>query len=44
MNEIINNTSPILCAFLATMFTWFITAMGAGVVFFFKKINKTVMD
>lgn len=44
MNEIINNTSPVLCAFLATMFTWFVTAMGAGVVFFFKKINKTVMD
>ena len=31
-------------AFLATIFTWFITALGACIVFFFKKVNKTVMD
>lgn len=31
-------------ALLATLFTWSITALGAGLVFFFKKINKNVMD
>lgn len=35
---------PPLQAFIATMFTWSITALGAALVFFFKKINKTVMD
>ncbi len=36
--------SPILGALLATLFTWFLTMVGASVVFFFKKVNKTVMD
>lgn len=36
--------SPVLQAGLATMFTWSITAMGASLVFLFKKINKTFMD
>ena len=31
-------------AFLATIFTWFITALGACIVFFFKKVNKNIMD
>lgn len=31
-------------ALLATIFTWGITALGAGLVFFFKKINKTLLD
>lgn len=36
--------SPPLQALIATMFTWSITALGAALVFLFKKINKTVMD
>ena len=36
--------SPILQAFLATLFTWGVTAFGASIVFFFKKVNKTLMD
>ena len=36
--------SPILQALLATCFTWFVTALGASVVFFFKQINKKVLD
>ena len=40
----LNNMSPILLAFLATLFTWFITALGSAIVFFFKKINKTILD
>lgn len=36
--------NPVMQAFLATMFTWFVTALGASLVFFFKKVNKTVLD
>ncbi len=36
--------SPVMQAFIATLFTWGITALGASIVFFFKKVNKTVMD
>jgi ZIP family zinc transporter len=38
------NLSPIVQALLATCFTWFLTALGAGLVFFFKKINRQVLD
>jgi ZIP family zinc transporter len=36
--------SPILQALVATLFTWFLTAAGAGLVFFFKTINRKVLD
>ncbi|WP_105616908.1 ZIP family metal transporter [Vallitalea okinawensis] len=36
--------NPILQAVLATLFTWFLTALGAGLVFFFKKINRNVLN
>lgn len=36
--------SHIMQAFLATMFTYSVTAFGAALVFFFKKVNKNVMD
>lgn len=36
--------SPVMQALLGTCFTWFLTALGASVVFFFKKINRKVMD
>lgn len=39
-----NNTSYVLMALLATLFTWFITLLGAGIVYFFKKVNKTILD
>lgn len=38
------NLSPILMALIATIFTWFITLLGASVVFFFKKVNKSMLD
>ncbi len=38
------NLSPILQALLATLFTWFLTALGAGLVFFFRTINRKVLD
>lgn len=31
-------------AFIATLFTWGITSLGASIVFFFKKVNKNLMD
>ena len=31
-------------ALIATLFTWGVTVLGAGVVFAFKRINKSVMD
>ena len=31
-------------ALIATIFTYFLTVLGASIVFFFKKINKNVMD
>jgi ZIP family zinc transporter len=36
--------NPILQALLATCFTWFLTAAGAGVVFVFKTIKRKVLD
>jgi ZIP family zinc transporter len=36
--------SPIVQALLATCFTWFLTALGAALVFFFKTINRQVLD
>ncbi len=36
--------SPVMQALLGTCFTWFVTALGAALVFFFKKIDRKVMD
>ena len=36
--------SPVKQAFLATCFTWFVTALGASLVFFFKTIERKAMD
>ncbi|MDO9261203.1 MAG: ZIP family metal transporter [Flavobacteriaceae bacterium] len=36
--------NPILAAFYATLFTWFLTALGASLVFFFKTMNRAVFD
>ena len=38
------NLNYIYQALIATLFTYFLTALGASFVFFFKKINKTIMD
>lgn len=35
---------PILAALYATLFTWFVTAFGASFVFFFKTMNRAVLD
>ena len=36
--------NPILAALYATLFTWFLTALGASLVFFFKSMNRAVLD
>ncbi|HAW59477.1 MAG TPA: ZIP family metal transporter [Bacteroidales bacterium] len=36
--------NPILLALLATLFTYLMTAMGSAMVFFFKTINKKILN
>ena len=35
---------PILAALYATLFTWGLTAAGAGLVFLFKNPRRSIMD
>lgn len=35
---------PILAAFIATLFTWALTALGASLVFLFKNMNRAFFD
>lgn len=47
MQQIINyfeSIDPILAALYATLFTWGLTAAGAALVFFFKSMNRAVLD
>ncbi len=39
-----SSIDPVLAALIATTFTWLVTAAGAGMVFFFKGLNRTVLD
>ncbi|WP_048600250.1 ZIP family metal transporter [Rubeoparvulum massiliense] len=36
--------TPGIQALCATLFTWFLTAAGAGLIFFFTQINRKVLD
>ena len=38
------NLNPVVQALIATLFTWFVTLLGAALVYFFKNINKNIMD
>lgn len=38
------NLNYVYQALIATLFTYFMTALGASIVFFFRKISKNVMD
>jgi len=42
--DFFTDLSPIVQALLATCFTWFVTALGASTVFFFKRVNRQVLD
>ena len=44
MIDKILSLNPIIQALLATMFTYSVTAFGAALVYFFKSINKNLMD
>jgi ZIP family zinc transporter len=44
MFEWFGNLNPIIQALLATCFTWGLTALGASAVFFFKTVNRKVLD
>ena len=39
-----NSIGPVYGALLATTFTWFLTAVGAGLVFLFLELNRKVLD
>ncbi len=40
----LNSMSPVVQTLIATLFTWGVTALGAGMVFFFKSIDRRVLD
>jgi zinc transporter, ZIP family len=44
MLEELLKINPVLLALGGTMFTWAMTALGAGLVFFFKKIDQKVLN
>lgn len=44
MFESLMNQNPILLAFYATLFTWFMTALGAAVVFLKNNFDKKALD
>ena len=44
MAEFIQQFSPVTQAFIATLFTWGVTAAGASLVFFTRTVNKKLMD
>lgn len=44
LTEFMQNRGPVTAALIATMFTWFLTALGASFVFFFKTMRRDVFD
>ena len=42
--EQVSGLGPVLAALIATCFTWGMTALGAAGVFFFKTVNKRVLN
>jgi ZIP family zinc transporter len=38
------NIDPVIGALIATSFTWFVTACGASLVFFFKTMSRKMLD
>lgn len=44
MIDFIEQYSPVEQAFIATLFTWGMTALGASLVFFIRSVNDKLMD
>jgi len=42
--EVFSNLNPVIQALLATLFTWFMTALGAATVFVGRELNQKVLD
>jgi ZIP family zinc transporter len=42
--EWFSTLDPVIQALLATLFTWFVTALGSATVFVFKSINRNVLN
>jgi ZIP family zinc transporter len=44
MLESLSSFNPIAQALFGTIFTWFLTALGAACVFFMKRLNQKILD
>ncbi|MBM3915393.1 MAG: ZIP family metal transporter [Sphingomonadales bacterium] len=44
LEQLFFQLGPIWSALLATTFTWLVTALGASLVFFFKNMDRSVLD
>ncbi len=44
MLDFLQQFPPVIQALFGTLFTWGVTVLGAAVVFFFKQINRKVLD
>jgi ZIP family zinc transporter len=44
LEKFLTDIGPVYAALLATLFTWALTALGASLVFFFKTMNRGVLD
>ena len=42
--DTLGDLDPVMQAFIAGLFTWIMTAAGAGLVFFFAEINRKMLD
>ncbi len=42
--EYLGSINPTIAALYATLFTWFVTAIGSALVFLFKSYNRNLMD
>jgi ZIP family zinc transporter len=44
IEQFFSGIHPVWAAFIATVFTWLVTAAGASLVFFFKNMSRGVLD
>jgi len=44
LEQFFREIGPVYAALLATTFTWLVTAAGASLVFFFKTMNRGILD
>jgi ZIP family zinc transporter len=44
LEKFFTDIGPVYAALIATTFTWFVTALGASLVFFFKTLSRGILD